>query len=142
MSGWIPRRCSAGLAALMAVFLLGACATGGEESDTGEAHRKRVAAPIESAELVVLDTSPYRYGVRIVSGLPSGCAESGNIDLEHRGEIIVVRVWNTMPADDRIPCTMIYRTTRDLVDLGDTLESGRTYHVRINDQRSIRFTAE
>lgn len=104
--------------------------------------RVEVLAPIENAEIVVRESAPPQYAVRIVSGLPSGCAEFERIDTETRDESIALTVWNTMPADENVACTMIYRTTENTVELGADFASGETFTVSINDEETLSFTAQ
>jgi hypothetical protein len=104
--------------------------------------RKQVLAPIESAEIVVRQSAPPQYAVRITSGLPSGCAEFERIDLIPNGSVVELRVWNTLPASEKIACTMVYGTASNTVALGGDFASGRTYDVRINGETKVTFTAK
>jgi hypothetical protein len=104
--------------------------------------RKQVLAPIESAEIVVRQSAPPQYALRITSGLPNGCAEFDRIDLIPNGSVVELRVWNTLPASEKIACTMVYGTASNTVDLAGEFESGRTYDVRINGQTKVTFTAK
>lgn len=104
--------------------------------------RKQALAPVESAEIVVRQSSPQSYAVRITSGLPSGCATFDRIDHIQNGSVVELKVWNTLPANEKIACTMVYGTASNTVDLGNGFEPGRTYDVRINGDTKVTFTAQ
>lgn len=104
--------------------------------------RRLVLAPIESAEIVVRESTPPEYSVHITSGLPNGCAQFERIDVLPNGTILELKVWNTLPADEKTSCTMIYGTASNTVSLGRKFEAGRTYDVRINGQSKITFTPQ
>ncbi|HZF30243.1 MAG TPA: hypothetical protein VE907_14080 [Gammaproteobacteria bacterium] len=103
--------------------------------------RRQALAPIEAAEIVVRESSPPQYAVKITSGLPNGCAKFERIDIVPNGKVVDLRVWNTLPAEKGIACTMIYGTTANTVNLGGHFERGRTYDVRINGETKATFTA-
>ena len=131
------------LAALLTAATLAACS----DQDLGAAvaladGRKLVPAPVESAEIVVRETAPPEYAVRITSGLPNGCAQFERIDVLANGTVIELKVWNSLPGDEKTSCTMIYGTTSNTVSLGSTFETGRTYDVRINGETKVTFTAQ
>ncbi|OGA51671.1 MAG: hypothetical protein A3F74_06455 [Betaproteobacteria bacterium RIFCSPLOWO2_12_FULL_62_58] len=98
-------------------------------------------APIEAAELVVRESLPPQYAVRITSGLPSGCAAFDGIEVKREARNADLTVWNTVPADKRIICTMIYGIARHTVELGSDFAPGETYTVRVNGEPKITFTA-
>jgi hypothetical protein len=104
--------------------------------------RRQALAPIESAEIVVRESSPPQYAVKITSGLPNGCAKFERIDVVPNGKVVDLRVWNTLPAERSIACTMAYGTTSNTVNLGGHFERGRTYDVRINGETKATFTAK
>jgi hypothetical protein len=90
-------------------------------------------APIESVEVVVRESFPPQYGVHIVAGLPSGCAEPGGHELERDGDTFRITVYDSRPSGDVI-CTAIYGYYDVNVDLGSDLVSGTTYTVEVNDK--------
>ena len=101
-----------------------------------------VDAPIDELEVLVLESFPVQYNLRIVSGLPSGCAEFDNAEITARsGNQIIVRVTNTLPDDPNIACTAIYGTKETTLALGTDFASGQTYTVKVNDT-SVDFTAQ
>ncbi|HEX9876249.1 MAG TPA: hypothetical protein VGC50_06305 [Gammaproteobacteria bacterium] len=101
--------------------------------------RREVPAPIEAAELLVRESFPLQYAVRVTSGLPSGCAVFDRIDIERAANVVELTVWNTLPADRSVACTMIYGTSVNTVDLGSDFESGRSYEVHINGEAGVNF---
>ena len=125
------------------IAVLASCASGGVANDglLASGERKRVLAPIEAAELVVRESFPPRYAVRVTSGLPSGCAAFDRIELKREGRNLDLTVWNMVPADDSVVCTMIYAIARNTAELGSDFAPGRTYTVRVNGEAKITFTA-
>jgi hypothetical protein len=104
--------------------------------------RKDALAPIESADILVRESSPPQYALRIVSGLPSGCAQFSRIEVKRQDTAVDVTVWNTEPADSNVACTMIYGTAENTATLGSDFKSGQTYDVRVNGEQKTRFTAQ
>src|SRR5262245_24919733 len=104
--------------------------------------RRQVLAPIESAEIVIRESSPPQYAVKITSGLPNGCAKFERIDVVPNGKAVDLRVWNTLPAERTIACTTAYGTASNTVNLGAHFERGRTYDVRLNGETKATFTAK
>lgn len=126
---------------LIAIALVGCTGADAAGDTSGEQRRKSVAAPIESVDVVVEQDSAANYAVRIVSGLPSGCAQFEEATVASReGNRITVSVTNTMPADPETICTMIYRTHTSHVVLGGDLTPGETYVVDVNGTM-VEFTA-
>lgn len=99
-------------------------------------------APIDELEVLTLESFPPQYNLRIVSGLPSGCAVFDKAEETAReGTTITVRVTNTMPDDPDVACTAIYGMKETVLSLGSDFESGTTYTVNVND-KSVTFTAQ
>jgi hypothetical protein len=141
---------------LATTFFLGACtgtpspqgaSTDPQSSDSAAprapaAARKEAQAPIESAEIIVRESAPPQYALRVVSGLPSGCARFSRIDVKRQDTVIDVTVWNSVPADSNVMCTMIYGTADNTAELGTDFKSGQSYDVRVNGESKTRFTAQ
>ena len=107
----------------------------GTPQNVGDERRVVVEAPIEEVEVLFLESFPVQHRLRVVSGLPSGCAAFDDIEVVRDGTTFTVTVTNTMPAPDQdIACTMIYGYHESTVDLGNDLESGTEYTVHVNDQ--------
>ncbi len=92
-------------------------------------------APIESVELLILESFPPQYNLLITSGLPSGCAEFSRYDVQRVDDTtIAVQIWNLVPAPDSlIACTAIYGLVDTTISLGSDFVSGVTYTVTVND---------
>jgi inhibitor of cysteine peptidase len=94
-----------------------------------------VLAPIDDTELIILEIFPVQYRVRIVSGLPSGCAKFESWDLQSDLEAgtFRIQVLNSVPADPEIACTAIYGMIENTVPLPERIVPGLTYKVQVND---------
>lgn len=104
------------------------------EPDEGY-ERTEVLAPVENVEILVMESFPVQYAVRITSGLPNGCAQFERIETNREGDTIEIEVINTEPAPGQlVACTMIYGFKENTVQLGTDFESGKTYTVRVNDE--------
>lgn len=133
-----------GLAGIGAV----ACGTDGSASPPTPAptqtrkasDTKRLPAPIESVSIVMLKSYPPQYVVQITSGLPSGCAKFDSIDWERKGDRIAVHVYNTVPANEQMACTMVYGYHESSVNIGSAFTPGTTYTVDVNGTEKT-FTA-
>jgi hypothetical protein len=137
-------RVAPALGPLLASGAVALCGCANPPPDGGAARsdgRRAVLAPIESAEIVVRESSPPQYALTILSGLPSGCAAFDRNDVERRGARVDVTVWNTQPVG-AVACTMIYRTHDQTLALGSDFERGATYEIRINDATTVRFVAQ
>jgi hypothetical protein len=99
-----------------------------------------VRAPIDAAAVRTLESAPPQYVVHVTSGLPSGCAKASGYEVERKGDVIDIRVFNAMPTDQR-PCTMIYGIHEFDVALGGGFTAGHVYTVQVND-RQVTFTGE
>ena len=90
-------------------------------------------APIESVEILVLESFPPRYMAVVVSGLPSGCVTFAGYRLERGGDPIRVEMVNWKPADPEVACPAVYGTVETNIPLGSDFQSGTTYTVVVND---------
>ena len=112
-----------------------------ETSATGNG-RVQVIAPIESVEVLTLESAPPQYVVHIVSGLPSGCAAFEMAEMTGRdGNTISIKVTNTLPDDPDIACTAIYGLHESNLNIGSDFVSGETYTVDVNGTTAT-FTAQ
>lgn len=98
-----------------------------------------VPAPIESAEILQVPSTPPEYVVKVVAGLPSGCAKPDDYSVTREGNEIQIDVTNTLPAGDPV-CTMIYGTYELSINLGSDFTDGETYTVHVNET-IVTFTA-
>ncbi len=92
----------------------------------------QVTAPIESVEVLIMESFPLQYSVIVVSGLPNACVSYGGYRLERDGNTIRVEMVNWKPSDLQIACAEIYRTVETMIPLGSEFESGKTYTVDVN----------
>ncbi|MCH8825828.1 MAG: hypothetical protein IIB16_02635 [Chloroflexi bacterium] len=99
-----------------------------------------VPAPIESVVIISTRSLPPQYVVKIVSGLPSGCAEFNDYDVTREGDDIRISVTNLMPAPaSQIMCTQIYGIHDTSVNVGSDFERGVKYSVLVNDHPAENF---
>lgn len=100
-----------------------------------------VLAPIESVQILVLESYPEQYVVQVISGLPSGCAAYSRYEVTQDGTDIKIAVYNTQPAPgELIACTAIYGLNEIDIALGSEFERGTTYSVHVNDHPAEKFT--
>jgi hypothetical protein len=102
--------------------------------------RHTVAAPIDGLDVRVMESSPPQYMLRVLAGLPSGCAKQDSHTVSRVGDTIRVTVLNSMPTGDP-PCTMIYGSYELNINLGTDFLSGSTYTVNVND-KATTFKAQ
>jgi inhibitor of cysteine peptidase len=93
----------------------------------------QVLAPIESVEVLVMESFPPRYSLTVVSGLPNGCASFAGYRLERSDDTVLVEMVNWKPADPQVACSELYRIVETRISLGSEFESGRTYTLLVND---------
>jgi hypothetical protein len=96
-------------------------------------------APIHELEVRIADSAPLQYSLRVVSGLPGGCAELAGSEVAIDGTTIRVTVSNRVPAPGLlVPCTAIYGYAESTIALGGCADftSGTTYMVLVNDERT------
>ncbi|MGH2379077.1 MAG: hypothetical protein ACRDGT_11450 [Candidatus Limnocylindria bacterium] len=126
------------LAAAIALVAVGAFALANAAPGDVEAGRRTVEAPIDELDVLVRESHPPQVALRLVAGLPSGCAEPHSHSVTRTGDTITVKVLNSLPTGDPI-CTMIYGTYDLTVELGSDFVAGTTYTVQVND-RTTTFT--
>ena len=97
-------------------------------------------APIESIEVVVSESDPLEYSLRIVSGLPSGCVEFKGYDVSLDGNVFTVDVVNLEPVGP-VACTAIYEMHEGEVTLDGSLTPGEPYTVIVNGDVTNSFLA-
>jgi hypothetical protein len=120
--------------------------SGGRAAPTPVAHvstpgpgRKLVLAPIDAANVAVLESYPPRYVLQVQAGLPGGCASPSGYEVERAGDRVRVSVFNTLPSTP-VPCTLIYGRYDLSIDLGSAFTPGREYAVEVNGKQ-ITFPA-
>ena len=93
----------------------------------------QVPAPIESVEILIMESFPPQYMLVVVSGLPNACVSFAGYYLDRDGDAIRVETINWTPADPEIACPAIYTTVETRIPLGSEFESGKIYTVVVND---------
>ena len=122
-----------GLAAVLVVGMVALALTsapGGSDQAPG---RVSVPAPIDKVDVLVRESAPPQVTVKVMAGLPGGCAQRGTHSVRRTGGTFTVTVLNSMPTGDPV-CTMIYGTYELDIDLGREFAPGATYTVRVNDK--------
>ena len=89
----------------------------------------QVLAPIESVEVLVMESFPPQYSLTVVSGLPNACVSYGGYYLNREGDALRVEMVNWKSADPEIACAQVYSTVVTTIPLGPGFESGETYTV-------------
>jgi hypothetical protein len=122
------------LAALLAALALASCA-GAEPAPPAAAGRTEVRAPIVSVALRVAESHPPQYFADVVSALPNGCTQFARFAVRREGDVVFVDVFNTVPADPTVMCTMIYGERESAVPLGSDFRPGAAYTLEVNGTR-------
>ena len=130
----MKRAVLAAVLSVTALLIVGAAALasarGGLDPAPG---RVTVPAPIDSVDVLIRESAPPQVSVKVLAGLPGGCAQRDSHSVSRSGDTFTVTVLNSMPAGNAI-CTMIYGTYELSIDLGRELVPGTTYTVRVNDK--------
>ena len=105
-------------------------------------HTVIAESPVDSAEVVISESTPPEYGLRIVSGLPKGssCSWFNGYEIR-RGETdrIDVVVTHHEVADQMVICTADYPAVETFVPLGTDFEAGVEYTVSVNSETDRSF---
>ena len=112
-------------------------------SDFG--HSIIAESPIESAEIMVLESAPPQYQLRIISGLPkgSGCSQFNGYEIRRsESNDIEVVVTHHEVADRMVICTADFPIVETFVPLGSDFEPGEKYTVRVNSDTVTSFSAQ
>jgi hypothetical protein len=102
-----------------------------------------VPAPILGAKVIVAESFPVQYFLKVESELGNGCVEFEGYEVRREGKSITVTVTNLVPADQLIACTLEYRTETTNIRLGSgaDFDPATTYTVSVNDV-TTSFTTE
>jgi hypothetical protein len=133
-------------AALAALALITAACSDRDPASTpspSPTYRTKIEpAPIDNLELIIRETFPPQYAIKITSGLPSGCHQFDKAEPDGwRGNTLVIRVTNIAPDDPDVACDALYRFVETVVELGTDFVPGQRITVQVND-KSLRFTAQ
>ena len=102
-----------------------------------------VLAPIESVQILTLESYPEQFVVQVISGLPSGCATFSRAEVNRDGTDINIDVYNWVPSPEQaavISCLAIYGLHDENVGLGSDFERGTEYTVIVNGVANGSFT--
>ena len=124
-------------------FLAVACSDRDPRPTPSPTYRTKIEpAPIDNLELIIRESFPPQYAVKITSGLPSGCHRFDKAEPDGwRGNTLVIRVTNIAPDDPGVACDALYRFVETVVELGSDFVPGQRYAVQVNDRR-LDFTAQ
>ena len=103
-----------------------------------------VESPIESADVVILESDPVQYQLRVVSGMPkgSGCSQFNGYEIRRKeANRIDVVITHHQVADPNVVCTADYPTVETYVPLGSDFDPGVEYTVIVNGDTVSSFTA-
>lgn len=103
------------------------------------ADRHNLPAPIDGVEVLTRTSLPAQYSLKVLAGLPGGCALPAGYELRRSGSSIEVVVMNSLPSGP-VACTMIYGMYELNIDLG-RLQSGTAYTIKVND-KTLRLEAQ
>lgn len=105
----------------------------------------RTPSPIESVEVVTLESDPVLYSLVVVSRLPLGssCSEFDGYTVARRfAGRIDVTVNHLEVVDRNVPCTRDLPAVMTVITLGSDFVSGESYAVVVNDDQEVTFTAQ
>ena len=94
----------------------------------------QVLAPIESVEVLIMESFPPQYSVVVVSGLPNACVSFAGYRLERDDNTFQIEILNWKPADPEVACAQVYSTVENTIALGsDFFQSGQKHTVVVNE---------
>ncbi|MDA0798913.1 MAG: hypothetical protein O2826_02375 [Chloroflexi bacterium] len=105
--------------------------------------RELVRAPIESVEILVIESFPVQYRLHVVSGLPNSGArfDHWNVDLNEAARLFTIEVLNDVPKPTAaVACAMLYGMIDHSIPL-ENVTAGQTYKVQVHD-KATEFTAQ
>lgn len=99
-------------------------------------------SPIESAEVVMTNSVPPQYMLRVVSGLPRGssCTQFNGYEIRRsESEEIEVTITHHEVADPMASCADDYPVVETHIPLGADFEPVKEYTVRVNSETVTRM---
>ena len=103
-------------------------------------------SPIETVEVLVLESDPPQYSLSVVSRLPAGssCSAFNGYDIVRRfaGRIEVTVTDLRVAPGQVVPCTADLPVVNTEIPLGSDLTSGETYTVVVNDEVTKSLTVD
>ncbi len=118
----------------LAALVLASCAAAQPASPVSE-RRIEVRAPIVRVAVRVAESYPPQYFADVTSALPDGCTRFARFTVRRTGDVMLVEVFNTVPADRGALCTMIYGEHESAVPLGSDFRPGTTVALDVNGTR-------
>jgi len=125
----------------LVLALTAACGSDGAAKVADSEMTTLVAAPIDDFELLVRESFPPQYALRVVSGLPNGCHQFSGHELARDGTRITISVMNRAPTDPGTACTQVYGQHEEVIELGTNFQPGTQYTVQVNEE-TLTFTAQ
>ena len=104
-----------------------------KDDRTDDLGTSAVPAPIESVEVLVLESFPPQYNLEVVSALRNGCVSFDGYRVSRNGTTFHVEIMNREPTDPKVMCAQVYSTVSTFIALGSDFEAGETYTVAVND---------
>ena len=101
-------------------------------------------SPIQSVEVVPVESEPLQYEARVVSGMPrgSGCSRFNGYEVRRdESSTIGVTVTHHEVSDPDVVCTADFPIIETLVPLGSDFEPGKEYTVSVNSDTTTSFVA-
>ena len=102
-------------------------------------------SPIRGAEVIILESFPPQYQIKVISSLPRGssCSRFNGYDVARpSANSILLTVTHLEVSQDNVPCTRDLPVVETVVSLGRNFQSGEEYTVIINGQVTETFTAQ
>ena len=102
-------------------------------------------SPIESVEVLVLESHPPQYQLQVVSGMPRGssCSQFNGYEIRRpESNRINVTITHHQVSDPDVACTADYPIIETVVPLGSDFEPGVEYAVRVNSEAAQKFVAQ
>ena len=102
-------------------------------------------SPIESIDVLILESDPPQYMLSVVSGMPrgSGCSQFNRYEIRRKeSNRIDVVVTHHQIADPEIVCTADYPIVETQVPLGSDFETGAEYIISVNSDTITSFVAQ
>ena len=104
-------------------------------------NQARVLAPIDSLDILVLESFPLQYDLLVVSGLPDSCAVFDGYTLARDGTTIRVEMWNLRNSDPNLACAQVYGSVETRIQLGSDFAPETAYTVDVNGE-TISFKGD
>ena len=116
----------------------------------GRRHTFIAESPIELAEVVILESAPPQYQLRVLSALAKGssCSQFNGYEIRRtdadRIEVVITyhQIADPVVPFTAVPCTADYPIVETNVPLGSGFEPGVEYTVTVNTDTTTSFVAQ